>query len=511
MTPQEQADEDELALAEAEAKAQSAASSKTSPTEADARAVETPQGPQQMVGNRPVLSADQMRQQFAASQAKTKEDALKAVLSGLQGPANFLTDRVAGVKAAVQAFPKWLEGDGRDLGDIYAKGRDEARRTVDDAVKAYPVAPLVGSLAMAPFTPIGATSAARIGGGVVTGGLGGFGASRSGDTLGDTLKGAGLGGALSGTLEGAGRGVRWLAGRAGQQGDLAEDVIRQKALETTKSAAGAVSQEASAKSAELGRQYELAKSVLERVSATPEERAVARATMELPEVQAWLVNRQQNAVAGLGSGSRRFAELSQAASEAQSEVPAAAKALAASKIENAGQPLLDSAKRLALRGAVGGAGSLIGRGIGAATDAMGITEEGKTKGTYIGALTGFTPSGVVNMARTHWSNPQTQLIANRSIQSLLPKTADISSGAAQLATQIGSQSMAQTGRPQVPTQLTDLLSRSRGPQSVAPMSELSSPRDGRAPQQPQQTTQSQATSGTSEPDAGVQAFLDGWN
>lgn len=470
--------------------------------------VDTPQGPQRMVNGRPVLSPEQLRQRGEGQDAAGQLEAYKALLAGIQGPANFLTDRVAGVKAAVQALPKWMEGDGRDLGDIYARGRDDARKVVDESVQAYPMAPLVGSVVTAPFSPVAGSSVGRVLSTGYQGGLGSFGASRGGDQLGDTLKGVGLGLGVGGGFELAGKGARFLAGRAGQQGDLAEDVIRDQALKATESSAAKVTQKASASSAEIGRRYDLAQAVLARPSATEAEKAWAQSQIDLPEVQAWLINRQTNAVSGLGSGAREFAELSEAASQAKAGVADEAAALGASKIENAGQPLWDSTKRLALRGAVGGAGSLIGRGIGAGTDALGITTEGKEGGSKYGWLLGLTPSGTVNMLRTHAGNPQTQLLANRAIQSLLEGGATAATKGGMLATQVGSQSMAQTGRALVPSQLTDLISLVRGPQSAAPASAPWSPTGGPTPRPPHQTQPSQPTpSGTPEPDEGVNALL----
>lgn len=472
--------------------------------------VETPQGPQRMVNGHPVLTHDEAQARLDAGTARMKEDAYKALLAGVQGPGSFLTDRLAGAKAAISAVPKWFKGDlGHSLGEEYARGRDSARAVVDDAVRTYPTAPLVGSLVTMPFTPVAGTGVGRVLAGGFTGGLGSFGASRGDNQLSDTLKGAGLGAGIGGTMEAAGKGARLLAGRAGQQGDLAEGVIRQNALEATESAARGAAQEASAASAEVGRKYLLAEQVLGRASATPQEKAAAQAVIDSPEVQAWLVNRQTNAVEGLVGGAKRFAELSEAASEASSGVPAAAQALGDSKIANAGQPLWMSLGRQGQRAAVGATGAALGAGVGALTNEIGLTENGKSIGGMMGALGSGMATGFVQATRNNVANPQTQLLFNRGSQSLLERLGQTAPLLGTTATQIGAESSAHTGRhpqlyefsaPSVPPQ---------GPQLDSTRNQIATPKASppRLPQAPE-TPNRQSSPDTSEPeDEGVNALL----
>lgn len=502
----------EIARARAKAKREKAAASGVTVDGLPAfseTSVETPQGAQRMVNGRPVLSVDELKQRLAGQDAAGKLEAYKALLAGIQGPANFLTDRVAGLKAAAQALPKWMEGDGRDLGDIYAKGRDDARKVVDESVQAYPMAPLVGSVVTAPFSPVAGSSVGRVLSTGYQGGLGSFGASRGGDQLGDTLKGVGLGLGVGGGFELAGKGARFLAGRAGQQGDLAEDVIRDQALKATESSAAKVTQRASASSAEIGRRYDLAQAVLARPSATEAEKAWAQSQIDLPEVQAWLINRQTNAVSGLGSGAREFAELSEAASQAKAGVADEAAALGASKIENAGQPLWDSTKRQLFRATLGAAGAGIGYGLGAASDAVGLTDllgmpqgSGRFGGGLLGAGMGAAATGTVNAFRNNMGNPQTQLLFNRGTQSLLSKGADLASKLGSTATQVGAESAAYTGRPPQGAQLLDLLSLSRGQQFDPTGNRSGSPTSATLRSPP--PLQTPTPSDTSAPDAGFE-------
>jgi len=514
MTPQEQDDEDALALARAQAKAKrerAAASGVTVdgvPAKSDAT-VETPQGPQRMVDGRPVLSSEEISQRLDGGLSRGKEEAWKATLAGVQGPANFLTDRLAGAKAAISAVPKWFKGDlGHSLGEEYARGRDSARAVVDDAVRAYPTAPLVGSLATMPFTPMAGTGIGRVLSSGYQGGLGSFGASRGDNQLSDTLKGAGLGLGIGGTMEAAGKGARFLAGRAGQQGDLAEGVIREKARETAESGAARVRQLASAESAENGRKLLLAQEVLNSPSASAEAKAAAQAVIDDPAVQAWAANRQANAVAGLPGGARRFEELSEDAARATAAVPEVAAADAAGKIRNAGQPLWMSLGRQGQRAAVGATGAAVGAGVGALTNEIGLTENGKSIGGMMGALGSGMATGFVQATRNNVANPQTQLLFNRGAQSLLERFGQTAPLLGTTATQIGAESSAYTGRhPQY--EFAAPSGPLQGPQLDSTRNQIATSK-ALPPQSPQapETPNRQSSPNTSEPeDEGVNALL----
>lgn len=473
MTPQEQADEDELALAEAEAAAV-----------AKPAAAEPP---------------------VKLSGPSTKEKVLGSVLAFTHGAGAGLTDELAGAFAAGDSVPEWFRG-GPSPAAAYRKARDSARSTLGPAIKENPWAPTYGAsitaLAGAP-----ATLPAQVGLGAYQGGLGAFGSSE-GDAervATDTVTGAGLGAGVSGAMGGLSKGYGWLASKVGRQGDLAEDVIRQKAQKAAESGARSETTYASHESAENGRKYALAQDRLTDPTSTPQQIADAEAAMNDPGVVAWLNNRRDNAVSGLASGAAKFDELSQRAKEAWANVDATASADAANKIANPGQPLNDAGKRQFTRLGVGLATGGIGALGGKITNELGLTEDGKSFGGIGGFALGSGATGFVNAFRNNMGNPQTQLMFNRGVQSLLSQgqKAAPALGSA-LAREAGSQT------PSATPGLRDLLALSQGQQfdpQGRPFALGASTPPNTPPPQTQRSMPSQDT--PEEEDAGVRAFQSG--
>lgn len=441
----------------------------------------------------PLEDPDSVPVPTPTEKAYSREKSLKALLAGLQGPANFLTDRVAGAKTAAQAAPQWFRGDlGHPLVDEYVRGRDAARSTVDDAVKAYPNAPLIGSLVTLPLNPTGASAVSRVVPAAYSAGVGGWGASRSDDQLGDALKAAGKGALFAGGLEVAGKGLSLASTAASNKMAAIEAAKKAKIAEQVEKEIAALEGKLGGET-QVGHRYgENTQRAIAGVPETaapivsPELQQQAVALMASPEMKALqekvLANQMAKTPGQLAKMQATEAELQALSGNKAQEIANRTDAYFAGPVTQDIAPRLD---RLWTRAKLAGATAGLGAGLGSLTGSSTLTTASLAAGIgQVGA------AGTIDILRNAARSPRIQWNAARGAGELARVGANLSQRAelpvAQLVGQRSSQPptyaqelQALTSSPQNGPSLQPTSRRT--PASAAP---LALPEPYAAPQSP---------------------------
>lgn len=417
----------------------------------DVVTVETPTGPTQFTRDgSPFFGPAEAEQMQAAGAARFKERALEGGLSFLSGGGP-LVDEMAGAAKALS-----VDALGKNLGEVYRQGRDQARGDVASATRnaspevdvagvKMPLLPALGSAVPSLVAPLPSAWMGRILSGGAQGALSAGGASEADLTRGqagefarDVGVGGGTGLAASALAEGIAAPFRGVGRAATAEAGAADDAAR-AAVQAAKDKAVAQAQgKLGGIAAGQGNSMETLIDVLRNPHLHhPDSVAAAMAYKATPEGEEMIKRAVLNNIEKLQESAPREAAARLALGDAKvAAQPAAVGAAAASKLE----PLAildDMAKKswrsVGQRAAMGAAGSAVGAGISAARG-------GEARdGALIGAASGWATPGTLQFLRNQAGSPVVQSGANRLVSALMNATSKGATTVAPLAAPVADQ------------------------------------------------------------------------